>query len=56
MRLVTPDYPFRGPALFEAGSLRYENQQQGTLDSFYCIESIYENHLDDENKSFVNLI
>ena len=43
MRLVTPDYPFRGPALFEKGSLRYENQQHGTLDSFYGTECIYEN-------------
>ena len=45
MRLVTPDYPFRGPALFEKGSLRYENQQHGTLESFYGTESISENHV-----------
>lgn len=43
MQLVTPEYPFRGPALFEKGSLRYENQQQGTLDCFYGTESIFEN-------------
>ena len=42
MRLVTPEYPFRGPALFEKDILRYENQQHGTLDSFYGIESIFE--------------
>ena len=44
MRLVSPDYPFRGPALFEKGNLRYENQQHGTLDSFHGVESIFENH------------
>ena len=44
MRLVTPEYPFRGPALFEKDNLRYENQQHGTIDGFYGIESIYENH------------
>jgi hypothetical protein len=44
MRLVTPAYPFRGPALFEKGSLKYENQQHGTLDSFHGTESIFENH------------
>ena len=43
MRLVSPEYPFRGPALLENGSFRYENQQHGTLDSFYGTESIFEN-------------
>lgn len=42
MRLVTPEYPFRGPASFEQGNLRYENQQHGTLDSFHGTESIFE--------------
>jgi hypothetical protein len=44
MRLVSPEYPFRGPALFEKGGLMYENQQHGTLDSFHGTESIFENH------------
>jgi hypothetical protein len=44
MLLVSPEYPFRGPSLFEKDSLRYENQQHGTLDSFHGTESIFENH------------
>lgn len=44
MQLVSPEYPFRGPALFEKGSLKYENQQHGTLNSFHGRESIFENH------------
>ena len=44
MRLVSPEYPFRGPALLDKGSLKYENQQHGTLDSFHGTESIFENH------------
>ena len=43
MLLVSPEYPFRGPALFEKGNLKYENQQHGTLDSFHGTESIFEN-------------
>ena len=43
MRLVTPEYPFRGPDLFEKDGFRYENQQHGTLDSFYGMERIFEN-------------
>lgn len=43
MRLVSPEYPFRGPAMFEQGNLRYENQQSGTLDNFHGTESIFEN-------------
>ncbi len=43
MQLVSPEYPFRGPASFEKGSLLYENQQHGTLDSFYGTESIFDN-------------
>ncbi len=44
MRLVSPDYPFRGPALLEKGDLMYENEQHGTLDSFHGTENIFENH------------
>lgn len=43
MQLVSSDYPFRGPAMFEKSSLRYENQQYGMLDSFHGTESIFEN-------------
>ena len=43
MRLVSPEYPFRGPALLVKGSLKYENQQHGTLDSFHGTEIIFEN-------------
>ena len=42
MRLVSPEYPFRGPATLERGNLRYENQQHGTLDSFHGIENVFE--------------
>lgn len=41
MRLVTPDYPFRGPAIYEKGSLRYENEQHGRLERFSGTESIF---------------
>ena len=44
MRMVSPEYPFRGPAFFEKGSLKYENQQHGTLDGFHGTESIFENN------------
>ena len=44
MRLVSPEYPFRGPAIFEKGNLKYENEQYGTLDSFHGTESIFKNH------------
>ncbi len=44
MRLVSPDYPFRGPAMVEKGSMRYENDQHGTLDSFHGTEFISNNH------------
>ena len=44
MRLVTPAYPFRGPALFEHGNLRYENEQHGSLDGFNGTESIFVDH------------
>lgn len=42
MSLITPAYPFRGPAKFERGNLRYQNKQNGTLDSFHGVESLYE--------------
>ena len=44
MLLITPEYPFRGPAKLEKQSLRYENVQNGSLDSFHGIENIYENN------------
>jgi len=44
MLLISPEYPFRGPAKLENQNFRYENQQYGSLDRFYGIESIYENN------------
>jgi len=41
---ISPEYPFRGPAELENQNLRYENQQNGSLDRFHGIESIYENN------------
>jgi len=41
LRLITPEYPFRGPANLEKEKFSYENIQKGTLDSFHGIESIY---------------
>ena len=43
MRLVSSEYPFRGPALLEKGGLKYENEQHGTFESFHGTESIFEN-------------
>ncbi len=43
MALITPEFPFRGPAGHKKGDLRYENQQNGTPENFHGIESIYEN-------------
>ncbi len=43
MLLITPDYPFRGPAKLEKQKFKYENAQKGSLDGFHGIESIYEN-------------
>ena len=43
MLLVSPEYPFRGPAKFKKQNFSYENQQYGSLNRFYGIESIYEN-------------
>jgi hypothetical protein len=43
LRLVSPDYPFRGPAMFEKERLRYENDQEGTLESFHGTETIFYN-------------
>ena len=42
--IVSPEYPFRGPAKLEKQIYRYENQQYGSLDRFHGIESIYENN------------
>ncbi len=42
--LVSPEYPFRGPATLEKQNSKYENQQYGSLDRFHGIESIYENN------------
>ncbi len=42
MASITPEYPFRGPAKLEKGNLRYQNEQNGTLDRFYGVESIYD--------------
>ncbi|MFC2053803.1 DUF5680 domain-containing protein [Chloroflexota bacterium] len=42
MSSITPAYPFRGPAKLEKGNLLYQNKQNGTLDSFNGVESIYD--------------
>ena len=44
MLLITPDHPFRGPSVLKQGHFRYENNQNGTLDSFHGVESIYEDN------------
>ena len=41
MRLISPAFPFRGPAVLEKGSFKYENAQQGSINRFHGIESIY---------------
>lgn len=43
MLLVNTEYPFRGPAQLESKKYRYANHQNGSLDCFHGIESIYEN-------------
>jgi len=43
MLLISPEYPFRGPAKLERKNFRYENRQYGSLDRFHGIESIYDN-------------
>ena len=43
MLLINPGYPFRGPAQLENNNFRYENLQNGSLNSFSGIESIYDN-------------
>ena len=40
---LTPEYPFRGPAVNEKNGFRYANNQQGDLDRFHGIEQIYMN-------------
>ena len=42
MRLITPEYPFRGPEFYENQNYRYENKQDGSLDHFHGIEKIFE--------------
>lgn len=43
MLLINPEYPFRGPAQLEKQNFKYTNSQNGSLDNFHGIESIYEN-------------
>jgi hypothetical protein len=33
---------YKAPAVFENGTMRYENTQHGTLESFYGTENIFE--------------
>ncbi len=42
MRLITPEYPFRGPEQLTQGALRYVNDQIGDLDGFHGVERIFE--------------
>jgi hypothetical protein len=42
MSSITPEYPFRGPANLKKGSLSYQNVQNGTLQSFYGNETIFD--------------
>ena len=42
MRLITPEYPFRGPEFYENQNYRYENQQYGSLNHFHGIEKMFE--------------
>jgi len=42
MSLVTPAFPFRGPAILEKEDFLYENRQNGSPESFHGVESIYE--------------
>lgn len=44
MRLITPEYPFRGPKSFEKQNYRYENQQYGSFEHFHGIEKIFKNN------------
>jgi hypothetical protein len=43
MRLITPEYPFRGPNSYENQNYRYVNQQYGSFNRFHGIEKIFEN-------------
>ena len=45
MQLITPEYPFRGPNTLEKLNLRYENIQNGSLERFHGVESIYEDNV-----------
>lgn len=42
MLQISLQYPFRGPESYIKQSLRYENQQYGTLDHFHGFEAIFE--------------
>ena len=42
MARITPDFPFRGPAQFQKGALRYRNHQHGDLGRFHGVEQIFE--------------
>ncbi|NLD35811.1 MAG: hypothetical protein GX654_02995 [Desulfatiglans sp.] len=42
MRLITPEYPLRGPEFYENLNYRYENKQHGSFNHFHGIEKIFE--------------
>lgn len=44
MLLISPEYPFRGPAELKKKNLRYENSQYGSFAHFHGVERIYENN------------
>lgn len=42
MALITPEYPYRGPSELKKDNLSYQNKQNGTLESFYGLETIHD--------------
>ncbi len=42
MSSITPEYPFRGPAILNSGKLTYKNEQHGTVLGFYGKETIFD--------------
>ena len=44
MLLISPEYPFRGPAELKKQNLRYENLQHGSFAHFHGVERIYDNN------------
>lgn len=50
MSLITIEYPFRGPPIYEKNSLKYTNRQMGSFESFNGVEQIFE-----ENKKVYDL-